>query len=79
MEIAFTTLNETVVAHDTILVINLEIVPRKGDMVEIDDIIYRVENTEWHFSTRIHETDEGGYPVGEHDDTVVRLTKIGEA
>lgn len=77
MEIAFTTLNETVSAHDTVLVIKLKAIPRRGDLVEIDDVIYQVENTEWHFSTS--RSSKGDFPVGEHDDTIVRLKKIGEA
>lgn len=77
MEIAFTALNEQRSAHDTVLVIKLDAIPREGELVEIDDIIHVVENVEWHFSTS--RSDKGDFPVGELDDIIVRLNKIGEA
>lgn len=70
MEIAFTAANEFV------LVVNLDALPRKGDTVKIDDVVYEVDSIEWHFS--VGRSTTGDFPVAEHDDTIVRLNKTGE-
>lgn len=77
MDVAFTTPSKIGASHDTVCVLSSEVAPRKGDVVEIDDIIYEVESVEWHI--QIHEQDEADYPIAELYDVIVRLSKGQEA
>lgn len=77
MDIAFTTPNDLDTAHDTVCVLSNTVAPHKGDIVEIDDLIYEVTSVEWHI--RAHDVDDQDYPVAELYDVIVRLSEGKEA